>query len=56
MSGPSPDTPEGVALALMRDIEAAETKRRGRRRNKISERERLLALYKECLSAVIGAR
>jgi hypothetical protein len=56
MSADVPDFPEGVALALMRDIEAAEEKagRRDRRSNQ-SERERLLDLCKQCLGVVTGA-
>jgi len=48
-----PEAPESVALALMQMIEGAE-KRNGRRRGKLSERERLLSLYKDCLSVVTG--
>ena len=53
MSADVPDFPEGVALTLMRDIEAAEEKagRRDRRSNQ-SERERLLGLYRQCLDVV----
>jgi hypothetical protein len=49
-----PDAPEAVALALMRDIEAAE-KREDQRRNR-PVRADLLDLYAECLSAVCGKR
>ena len=56
MSADVPDFPEGVALALMRDIEAAEEKAgRSDRRGHQSERERLLDLYKQCLWVVTGA-
>ena len=53
ISADVPHFPEGVALALMRDIEAAEENagRRDRRSNQ-SERERLLDLYRQCLGVV----
>ena len=56
MSSQFPDAPEAVALALMRDIEAAEEKagRRQRGSNR-SERDRLLALYRDCRGVVTVA-
>lgn len=50
-----PEAPEAVALALFLEIEAAEERvgRRDRHDGR-SERERLIALYRECLAAVIG--
>jgi hypothetical protein len=53
MSGGYPDAPEAVALELMRMIETAEEKS-GRRdqRSNLTERVRLLDLFKDCISAV----
>ena len=49
------DCPEGVALILMQIIEEAENKEgRRERRTNVSERQRLIDLYKDCLSAVTG--
>ena len=55
MSDSYPDAPEAVALELMRMIETAEEKS-GRRdqRSNLTERVRLLDLYRHCLSAVTG--
>lgn len=53
MNPTHPDSPEAVALELMRMIEAAEPKE-GRRRGNLPERERLLGLYAACLGVVTG--
>jgi hypothetical protein len=48
------DSSEGMALILMQIIEEAENKDGHRQRSNRSEKERLLSLYKDCLSAVTG--
>ena len=48
-----PETPEAVALELMRMIQAAD--KESDRRN-VPERARLLDLYAECLAATEGKR
>ena len=45
---------EAVALELMRIIDEAENKDGRRQRINLSERERLLRLHQDCLTAVTG--
>jgi hypothetical protein len=50
-----PDSPEAVALELLRMIETSENKTARDRRN-VTESARLLDLYAECLAATMGKR
>ena len=49
-----PESPEGIALRLMQIIDKAEEADGRRQRSNASEKERLIALYKDCLTAVTG--
>lgn len=49
-----PDSPEAVALELMRMIREAEGERQPQRGRNSAAREDLLSLYADCLAATTG--